>query len=75
MIRPQQKQQKREAEMRKNLKKGDRVTFSGGIYGKIHQVNETTVEVEVSNGVILTVEKNFIQAVGESESNKPAEKK
>lgn len=63
MIRPQKKKAKEEAQMREQLKKGDRVVFSGGIYGKIHSVEEKTVEVEVSNGVILTVEKSFIQSV------------
>ena len=66
MIRPQQKRQKEERKMRENLKKGDRVLFSGGIYGKVHEIADTTVEVEVSNGVILTVEKSMIQAVPES---------
>ncbi len=63
MIRPQNKKAKEEAKMRSQLKKGDRVLFSGGIYGKVHEVGETTVDVEVSNGVILTVEKSFIQSV------------
>lgn len=63
MIRPQQKKAKEEEKFRKGLKKGDRVTFSGGIYGKIHNIEaeSTTAEVEVSNGVILTVEKSFLQ--------------
>ena len=69
MIRPQKKREKEEREMRNNLKKGDRVLFSGGIYGKIHSVGETTVEVEVSNGVILTVEKNVIQTMANSENS------
>lgn len=63
MIRPQNKKAKEEAKMREQLKKGDRVLFSGGIYGKVHSVDATTVEVEVANGVILTVEKSFIQSV------------
>lgn len=62
MIRPQSKQRKQEEKMRKELKKGDRVVFSGGIFGKVHAVGDDTVEVEVSNGVILTVEKSYIQA-------------
>lgn len=65
MIRPQKKKAKEEAQMREQLKKGDRVVFSGGIYGKIHSVEEKTVEVEVANGVIITVEKSFIQSVSQ----------
>lgn len=67
MIRPQNKRAKEEAKMREGLKKGDRVLFSGGIYGKVHSVEEKTVEVEVANGVILTVEKSFIQALSNEE--------
>lgn len=63
MIRPQKKKEKEDAKMREQLKKGDRVLFSGGIYGKVHSVGTSTVDVEVSNGVILTVEKGFIQSV------------
>lgn len=68
MIRPQKKKEKEDAKMRSQLKKGDRVIFSGGIYGKVHSVGETTVEVEVSNGVILTIEKSFIQSVTSGEN-------
>jgi preprotein translocase subunit YajC len=63
MIRPQNKKAKEEAKMRSQLKKGDRVLCAGGIYGKVHNVAETTIDVEISNGVVITVEKNFIQAV------------
>lgn len=65
MLRPQRKKEKQEREFRNGLKKGDRVLFSGGIYGKVHEVGETTVEVEVGNGTVLTVEKNMIQPAPE----------
>lgn len=65
MMRPQRKREKEEQKFRSNLKKGDRVIFSGGVYGKVHSVDEHTVEVEVSNGVILTVEKSMIQPAPE----------
>lgn len=61
MMRPQQKKAKEERQFRESLKEGDRVVFSGGIYGKVHAVGATTVDVEVSNGVVLTVEKSMIQ--------------
>jgi len=57
MVRPQQKQAKKEREFRENLKKGDRVSISGGIYGKVHEIADHTIDVEISNGVIITVEK------------------
>lgn len=71
MIRPQQKQAKKEKQFREGLKKGDRVSFSGGIYGKVHEVAEHTVDVEIANGVVVTVEKSMVQPVPEQ----PAAKK
>lgn len=75
MIRPQKKKEKEDAKMREQLKKGDRVLFSGGIYGKVHSVGSKTVDVEVSNGVILTVEKGFIQSVTTDNGETAEEKK
>ena len=71
MVRPQQKQAKKEREFRESLKKGDRVSFSGGIYGKVHEIADHTVDVEIANGVIVTVEKSMVQPIPEQ----PAQKK
>ena len=71
MVRPQQKQAKKEREFREGLKKGDRVSFSGGIYGKVHEIAEHTIDVEIANGVIVTVEKSMVQPIPEQ----PAQKK
>ena len=68
MIRPQQKQAKKEREFRAGLKKGDRVSFSGGIYGKVHEVAEHTVDVEISNGVVVTVEKSMVQPLPQQQA-------
>lgn len=68
MLRPQRKKEKEEQKFRSGLKKGDRVIFSGGIYGKVYSVDEHTVDVEVSNGTILTVEKNMIQPAPEAKA-------
>lgn len=72
MIRPQQKQAKKEQQFRNSLQKGDRVSFSGGIYGKVHEVSDHTVDIEIANGVIVTVEKNMVNPIAEE---KPAAKK
>ena len=65
MMRPQKKKEKEERKFRENLKEGDRVVFSGGIYGKVRSVGSYTVEVEVSNGVVMEVEKGMIQPAPE----------
>lgn len=68
MMRPQRKKEKEERKFREGLQKGDRVLFSGGVYGKVHAVDAHTVEVEVANGVVLTVEKSMIQPAPETKA-------
>lgn len=68
MIRPQQKQAKKEREFREGLKKGDRISFGGGIYGKVHEVAEHTIDVEIANGVVVTVEKSMVTPIPEQPS-------
>jgi len=70
MIRPQQKQAKKEKAFREGLKKGDRISFGGGIYGKVHEVADSTVDVEIANGVVVTVEKSMVQALPEQAADK-----
>ncbi len=58
MIRPQTKRQKEINEFRKALKKGDKVLTVSGVYGKISEVHETTVLLEIASGVIIKVDKS-----------------
>jgi preprotein translocase subunit YajC len=60
MIRPQMKKQKDLKKMRESLKNGDKVVTSGGIYGKIVDVKETTFIVEIDNNVKVKVDKNSV---------------
>lgn len=61
MIRPQQKKQKAETKMRESLAKGDRIVTIGGIHGKIVSVDETSILIEVDNGVKLKMEKTAVK--------------
>jgi preprotein translocase subunit YajC len=70
MIRPQQKKQKEVQKMREALKVGDRVVTSGGIYGKIKEVNDTNFIVEIAENVRVKVDKASIFATNESQSSK-----
>lgn len=62
MIRPQVKRQKELANYRNQLKKGDKVITTGGIYGRIHEISEnsTTILLEVDNNVHIRVDKSAI---------------
>lgn len=61
MIRPQRKQQKALEEMRRSLKKGDKVVTAGGIYGVVSDLDERTVLVKVDGEVKIRVDKSSIQ--------------
>ena len=60
MIRPQQKRQKETKKFRDSLGKGSKVLTAGGIHGTIVEVNDSTVLLEVANGVRIRVEKSMI---------------
>ena len=46
MIRPQQKKQKQINEMRKNIKRGDKVQSAGGLVGRVIKVKDDVVTIE-----------------------------
>lgn len=60
MIRPQMKKQKDLRKYREALKKGDKVITAGGIYGKIAEVKDTTVLVEIAPEIRIKVDKSSI---------------
>ncbi len=60
MIRPQMRKQKELRSFREALKKGDKVITSGGIYGKITQVSDQSVTLEVDENVKLKVDKSAL---------------
>lgn len=59
-IRPQMKRSKEQKKFRESLEKGQKVLTIGGIHGKIVEIQETTVSIEVDNNVKLRVEKSAI---------------
>ena len=60
MIRPQVKKQKDLTNYRKGLAKGDKIVTTGGIYGKVLEVKENYVLVEVAPDVKFKVDKNAV---------------
>ncbi|SHE31315.1 preprotein translocase subunit YajC [Mariniphaga anaerophila] len=60
MIRPQMKRQKEVRKFRESLAKGDKVVTTGGIYGRIVEVKETTIILEVAKDINIKVDKNGI---------------
>lgn len=62
MIRPQQKKQKEIQKAREALKVGDNVITAGGIYGKIREIGDIYMMIEVANGVSIRVDKASVYA-------------
>jgi len=63
LIRPQSKRQKEHKEMVNSLQKGEEVITTGGILGKITNISENFVTLEISQDARIHVQKNSIQAI------------
>ncbi len=60
MIRPQMKKQKEMTSYRTSLKKGDKVVTTGGIYGRISDVKDNYVTMDVGGDMRLKVDKSAL---------------
>ncbi len=65
LIRPQQKRMKAHQTMISELKKGDRVVTAGGIIGKVTDVDEDTLKVEIADKVRVTVKRDTIASLAD----------
>ncbi len=63
LIRPQQKKAKEHREMIANLKKGIRIITSGGIYGTIQSIDDTTIGLEIAEKVKIKISRGNVAAV------------
>lgn len=60
MIRPQVKKQKDLRNFRDALAKGDKIITTGGIYGKINNISDNVITIDVGNNVTMKVDKNAV---------------
>ena len=60
VIRPQQQQRRKLQAMLANLKTGDRVVTSGGIYGTIVSFRNGVVQLQIANQVRVDVSRSAI---------------
>ncbi len=63
MIRPQMKRHKEQRTMLTALAKGDEVTAGGGLVGKVTQVGETYIHLEIAEGVEIALQKSSVTAI------------
>lgn len=77
-IRPQAKKAKEQKKFIEEMGKGDKIVTIAGIHGTINKVNEDgTIQLEVSPGSYIKIEKSAISKEWTASLNKPvvAEKK
>jgi preprotein translocase subunit YajC len=60
MIRPQMKKQKEMNTYRSSLKRGDKVVTTGGIYGRVYEVKDNYVTMDVGGDIKLKMDKNAL---------------
>lgn len=62
MIRPQRKRQKEIENFRRSLQPGMEVVTSGGLYGKIKEINNGVVVIEIAHNVNVRVDISVVFA-------------
>ena len=60
MIRPQMKKQKDLKTYREGLSKGDKIVTTGGIYGKVTDIKDQTITMEIADNVRIKIDKNAV---------------
>ncbi|MBA2078915.1 MAG: preprotein translocase subunit YajC [Rhodanobacter sp. 68-29] len=63
MIRPQMKRQKEHRQMVSALAKGDEVVTNGGLAGRVDEIGETFISVEIAPNVKVKVQKGAVSQV------------
>ena len=60
LIRPQQKRAKQHKDFLGNLKKGDKIITSGGLYGTITGISDDSVTIEIAEKVRVKIDKGTV---------------
>lgn len=63
LIRPQSKRAKEHSGMLSTLSKGDEIVTNGGLLGRITEVGENFVRVEIAEGTQVRIQKQAISAM------------
>jgi preprotein translocase subunit YajC len=68
LIRPQQKQRREHEQLLKNIRSGDRVLTTGGIYGIVTNVKDKSLMVKIADNVKVELAKSAVSAVVQKSS-------
>ncbi len=74
MIRPQQKKAKDQKKFTEEIKKGDYVVTIGGVHGRVAEIEDDTIIVEVERGVRIRFSKSAVsmESTKAAANKKPA---
>ena len=74
MIRPQQKKAKDQKKFAEEIKKGDYVVTIGGVHGRIAEIEDDTIIVEVERGARIKFSKSAVsmESTKAAANKKPA---
>jgi len=75
VIRPQQQKARDHRQMLNNLKKNDDVITAGGLYGKIVQLSDRVVTLEIAPNVRVRIDRPQIAAMASSATNGDSKEK
>ena len=63
LIRPQSKRQKEQKQMVNDLQKGEEVLTSGGMLGKITNIKDDFITLEIAKDISITMQKTAVQTI------------
>ncbi len=61
IIRPQKKRDKQQKNMIDSISRGDQVITIGGFYGTVREVRDDSFQIEIAEGVRVTILKSAVQ--------------
>jgi len=63
LIRPQRRRQTDQLTMQDSIHVGDEIVTAGGMYGKVTEIDEDEVSVEVADGVVVRIARRAVAGV------------
>jgi preprotein translocase subunit YajC len=77
IVMPRRRKQRAHVSMQESLEVGDEVITAGGLHGHVQSFGDDTVELEISKGVVVTLDRRAVAAVAkeievEPEPEEPA---
>ena len=75
VIRPQSRKQRELRHMQSTLEVGERIMLTSGVFGTLRKMGDETVDVEIADGVTITVARaavgQVVPTAGRSEPERP----